>query len=253
MDDFFFSSDENQKLKCEEYIVLEVTDEMTDKIDKKIKAALNEIEQKTGYEKTNKRSRLFYYLLIIGALLLIFFSSRSSAISFSEAFSKYGFIFIISILLIVVFLPLTIIYNMKVQEIQKEKVKYNKDEINNNVKNYEEVLNKKNMISSGFIVEGKKEYIFLDCYFYECKNKLAFCDGTYVFEIPLDRLTICKNKNEVKFTDNIFDYNSPIIFKDRKNKVTSLSNYDIIVEGKHKLHLIMTEYHFDMIKKFLGD
>lgn len=253
MDDFFFSSDENEKLKCEEYIVQEVTDEMTDKIDKKMANSLKEIEDKTGYEQINKRSRIFYYLLIIGCLLLLYFTSRWNSTSFKEAFSKYGFIFVISIILIVAFLPLTIIYNMKVQNVEKEKVKFNKYKITNNVLNYEDVLNKKNMESSGFIVEGKKDYIFLDCYFYECKNKLAFCDGTYVFEIPLDRLTICKNKNEVKFTDNIFDYNSPIIFKDRKNKVTSLSNYDIIVEGKYKLHLVMTEYHFDSIKRFLGE
>lgn len=58
MDDFFFSSDENEKLKCEEYIVQEVTDEMTDKIDKKMANSLKEIEEKNGYEQINKRSRL---------------------------------------------------------------------------------------------------------------------------------------------------------------------------------------------------
>ena len=84
---------------------------------------------------------------------------------------------------------------------------------------YKEIIGTESVIASGFIILFEKKQLFLDCYFYPKKNYLAFCDGSYIYEIRLDMLLIKKTTDKLVFKDPFFDYSNTNI---TKNKKTSL-------------------------------
>lgn len=131
-------------------------------------------------------------------------------------------------------------------DVQKKAIQITEDE-------YKEIIGTESVIASGFIILFEKKQLFLDCYFYPKKNYLAFCDGSYIYEIRLDMLLIKKTTDKLVFKDPFFDYSNTNITKNKKGLYESTNNYDIIVEGKNKLLLRMTEYHFNKIKDLLGD
>ena len=81
---------------------------------------------------------------------------------------------------------------------------------------YKEIIGTESVIASGFIILFEKKQLFLDCYFYHKKNYLAFCDGSYIYEIRLDMLLIKKTTDKLVFKDPFFDYSNTNITKNKK-------------------------------------
>lgn len=242
----FFEILENNKLASDEFIKRDVTKEVNQLFERNMNN-VKEIGKDYSYNKYRKKSTIAYVLLAIGAILLLYFSSRVSTAGFKDnlAFFIAGLIF-----LLVGFVGM-IYYTHKANIEGKERLNLQKNAIQITESEYKEIIGVDNVISSGFIILFNKKQLFLDCYFYPKRDYLAFCDGSYIYEIRLDKLIIKKTNELLTFKDPFFDYSASNITKNKKGLYESKSNYEIIVDGKEKLFLKMTEYHFDKIKSLL--
>jgi hypothetical protein len=244
----FFEVLENNKLASDEFIKRDVTKEINKLFERNMQN-VKEIGKDYTYNKYRKKSTVSYVILGIGAILLLYFSSRISSAGFKANLP----FFITGLLFTILGLVGMFYYTYKANIEGKERLDVQKKAIQITEDEYKEIIGTESVIASGFIILFEKKQLFLDCYFYPKKNYLAFCDGSYIYEIRLDMLLIKKTTDKLVFKDPFFDYSNTNITKNKKGLYESTNNYDIIVEGKNKLLLRMTEYHFNKIKDLLGD
>lgn len=244
----FFELLENNKMASDEFIKQDVSKKVNELFERNMKN-VKDIAKDYSYNKYRKKSAASYIILAIGAILLLYFSSRIKSDGFKL---NIGF-FIVGLVFAVIGFIGMIYYTYKANIEGKNRLKLQKEAIQITDEEYATIIGTDKIITSGFIIKYEKNQLFLDCHFYPKKDYLAFCDGSYIYEIRLDKLIIRKTSDKLTFKDPFFDYSDTNITRNKMGLYESASNYEIIVDGKEKLVLKMTEYHFNKIKCLLGE
>ena len=243
----FFELQEDQKPVASEFIKEDVTYAVNKLFEKNI-CKVNDVECDSQYPLYRKRTMASYILLSLGAIILLFYQNniKDTDPELFEAIAVYigGYGFLLSGFAGVVY------YSYKSYVASKECLKNHHEIIKLSDSDIINLLRIDKVVTSSFIVKENKKHFAFECYFYFKKDFLAFCDGSYVFEIPLNRITIKKDNEPIIFKDDLGEYKHSSI-KKKMFSYKSNNNYKIVIDGKEELVLKMTEYHFSKIVDLL--